>query len=67
MLHQTSQIHPWKVVLFCKKFMGLNLCQADSWVQHHNPNSKNHLSIAIAKSTTPETPDRVYAKLGMPF
>ena len=28
---------------------------------------KNHLSIAVAKSSPTETPNRVYAKLGMPF
>ena len=28
---------------------------------------KNHYSIAVAKSNTMETQDRVYAKLGKPF
>ena len=41
-------------ILFCR-FMMLNLCQADSKVQHQN--CKNHHSIAIAKSNTTEMPD----------
>ena len=32
-----------------------------------NSNSQYHLSIAIAKSSTIEMPDRVYTKLGMHF
>ena len=48
-------------------FMVFDLCQTDSKVQHQNPNKKNHHSTDIAKSITTETPDRVYAKLGMPF
>ena len=45
-------------ILFCT-FMTLNLCQADSKVQHQNPIKKNHLSIAVAKSSTTEMPDKV--------
>ena len=50
-------------ILFCT-FIALNLCKADSKAQHQK--SRNHLSIAVAKSSTTETPDRVYAKVGMP-
>ena len=44
----------------------LNLCKADSKAQHQKSSLRNHLSIAVAKSSTTETPDRVYAKVGMP-
>ena len=47
--------------------MVLDLCQAESKVQHQNPIKTNHLSIAVARSSTMEMPDRVYAKLGMPY
>ena len=46
-------------------FMALIFCQADSKAQHQNPIKKNHLSIV--KSSTTETPDRVYAKMGLSF
>ena len=52
-------------IQFCT-FMALNFCQADIKAQHQKSNFKNHLSIAVAKSSTTERPDRVYAKLGMP-
>ena len=45
----------------------LNLCQADSKAQHQNPIKNNHYSIAVDKSNTTETADRVYANLGKPF
>ena len=45
----------------------LNLCQADSEMQHQNPIKTNHHSIAVAKSSTTEKPNRVFAKLGMHF
>ena len=52
-------------ILFCT-FIALNLCQADS--KHSTKiQFKNHLSIAIAKSSTTEIAERVHAKLGMPF
>ena len=47
--------------------MAFNLCQADSKAEHQNPTQKNQLSIPVAKSSTTEAPDIVYAKLGMPF
>ena len=47
--------------------MALNLCQVDSKEQHHNSGLKNHHSIAVDKSNTTEMPNRMYAKLGMPF
>ena len=52
-------------ILFCT-FIALNLCKADSKAQHQKSSLRNHLSIAVAKSSTTETPDRVYAKVGMP-
>ena len=52
-------------ILFCT-FIALNLCKADSKVQHQKSSLRNHLSIAVAKSSTTEMPDRVYAKEGMP-
>ena len=52
-------------ILFCT-FIALNLCKADSKAQHQKSSLRNHLSIAVAKSSTTETPDRVYAKEGMP-
>ena len=52
-------------ILFCT-FIVLNLCKADSKAQHQKSSLRNHLSIAVAKSSTTETPDRVYAKVGMP-
>ena len=52
-------------ILFCT-FIALNLCKADSKAQHQKSSLRNRLSIAIAKSSTTETPDRVYAKVGMP-
>ena len=51
-------------ILFCT-FIALNLCKADSKAQHQKSSLRNHLSIAVAKSSTTETPDRVYAKVGM--
>ena len=48
-------------------FMARNLCQTDSKAQHQNPISKIIYPIAIAKSTSMETLDRVYAMLGMPL
>ena len=52
-------------ILFCT-FIALNLCKADSKAQHQKSSLRNHLSIAVAKSSTTETPDRVYAKEGIP-
>ena len=52
-------------ILFCT-FIALNLCKADSKAQHQKSSLRNHLSIAVAKSSTTETPDRVYAKEGTP-
>ena len=52
-------------ILFCT-FIALNLCKADSKAQHQKSSLRNHLSIAVAKSSTTEMPDRVYAKVGMP-
>ena len=43
------------------------LCQTDSKAQHQSPILKNHHSIAVAKSNTIETLDRVFAILGKPF
>ena len=48
-------------------FMAHNLCHADSKAQHQNPIQNNYPSIVTAKSSTMETSDRVYGKLGMPF
>ena len=47
-------------ILFCT-FIALNLCKADSKAQHQKSSLRNRLSIAVAKSSTTETPDRVYA------
>ena len=56
---------PFYSILFYT-FIALNLCKADSKAQHQKSSLRNHLSIAVAKSSTTETPDRVYAKVGMP-
>ena len=66
-LYLNDTYKPWLrlgSILFCT-FMALNVCQADSKVQHQN--QKNHISIAVGKSSTTETPDRAYANLGRPF
>ena len=48
-------------------FIALNLCQKDSKVQDQNPVLKNHHSIAVDKSNTMGTLNRVYAKVGNAF
>ena len=53
-------------ILFCT-FIALNLCQAYSKAQHQNPIKENHLSIAVAKSSTTDTPGGAYVKLGTFF
>ena len=53
-------------ILFCA-FMMLGLCLISARRNTKIQFKKNHLSIAVAKSSTAETPDRVYTKLGMPL
>ena len=63
--HRRNMSEVFYSILFCT-FIALNLCKADSKAQHQKSSLRNHLSIAVAKSSTTETPDRVYAKEGMP-
>ena len=46
--------------------MALNLCKADSKTQHKNPIQKIIIPQKLP-SPVPQTPDRVYAKLGSVF